>query len=81
MERSPYTYMDNVKCPMLMIQGRDDPRVVERETTDVVERLRAGGVPVDYLVFEDEGHDLIKLKNRITCYNRIASFFTQHLKA
>ena len=36
---------------------------------------------VDYLVFEDEGYDLIKLKNRITCYNRIASFFTQHLKA
>jgi dipeptidyl aminopeptidase/acylaminoacyl peptidase len=74
-------YLDQVKCSMLMIQGRNDPRVVERETADVVERLRTRGVPVDYLVFEDEGHDVIKLKNRVTCYNRITSFFTQHLKA
>jgi dipeptidyl aminopeptidase/acylaminoacyl peptidase len=80
LERSPFTYIDNVKCPMLMIQGRNDPRVVERETADVVERLRSRGVPVDYLVFEDEGHDVIKFKNRVTCYNRIVSFFTQHLK-
>jgi esterase/lipase len=80
LERSPYTYIDQVKCPMLMIQGRNDPRVVERETADVVERLRSRGVPVDYLVFEDEGHDVIKLKNRITCYSKITSFFTQHLK-
>jgi len=61
-----------------MIQGRNDPRVVERETADVVERLRSRGV--DYLVFEDEGHDVIKLNNRITCYSKITSFFTQHLK-
>jgi acetyl esterase/lipase len=81
LERSPFTYIDNVKCPMLMIQGRNDPRVVERETADVVERLRSRGVPVDYLVFEDEGHDVIKFKNRVTCYNRIMSFFTQHLKS
>jgi dipeptidyl aminopeptidase/acylaminoacyl peptidase len=80
LERSPYTYIDQVKCPMLMIQGRNDPRVVERETADVVERLRSRAVPVDYLVFEDEGHDVIKLKNRITCYSKITSFFTQHLK-
>jgi esterase/lipase len=80
MERSPYTYIDQVKCSMLMIQGRNDPRVVERETADVVERLRTHGVPVDYLVFEDEGHDVIKLKNRVTCYSRIADFFTHHLK-
>jgi esterase/lipase len=80
LERSPYTYIDEVKCPMLMVQGRNDPRVVERETADVVERLRSRGVPVDYLVFEDEGHDVIKLNNRITCYSKITSFFTQHLK-
>ena len=81
LERSPYTYIDQVKCPMLMIQGRNDPRVVERETADVVERLRSRGVPVDYLMFEDEGHDVIKLKNRVTCYSKITSFFTKHLKA
>lgn len=81
LERSPYTYIDQVKCPMLMIQGHNDPRVVERETTDVVERLRSRAVPVDYLVFEDEGHDVIKLKNRVTCYSTITNFFAQHLKS
>jgi dipeptidyl aminopeptidase/acylaminoacyl peptidase len=80
LERSPFTYIDRVKCPMLMIQGRNDPRVVERETADVVERLRSRGVPVDFLVFEDEGHDVIKLKNRVTCYSKITSFFTHNLK-
>jgi fermentation-respiration switch protein FrsA (DUF1100 family) len=81
LERSPFTYIENVRCPMLMIQGRNDPRVIERETADVVERLRSRGLPVDYLVFEDEGHDVIKFKNRVTCYTRIADFFTRHLKA
>jgi dipeptidyl aminopeptidase/acylaminoacyl peptidase len=80
-ERSPSTYMDDVKCPMLMIQGRNDPRVVEIETADVVRRLRSRGVPVEYLVFEDEGHDVIKFKNRVACYSRITSFFLEHLKA
>jgi len=79
-ERSPSTHMDNVSCPMLMIQGRNDPRVVERETYDVVERLRSRGIHVDYLVFEDEGHDVIKFKNRVTCYNRITNFFAENLK-
>ncbi len=72
--------MDNVTCAMLMIQGRNDPRVVERETSDVVERLRSRGVPVEYLVFEDEGHDVIKFTNRVTCYNKITNFFMEHLK-
>jgi dipeptidyl aminopeptidase/acylaminoacyl peptidase len=80
LERSPYTYIDNVKCAMLMIQGHNDPRVVEKETSDVVERLRSRGVPVDYLVFEDEGHDVLKFKNRVTCYNKITSFFAEKLK-
>lgn len=80
LERSPSTYMDNVKCAMLMIQGRNDPRVVEKETSDVVERLRSREVPVEYLVFEDEGHDVTKFKNRVTCYNKITSFFMEHLK-
>jgi esterase/lipase len=79
-ERSPSTYIDNVKCAMMMIQGRNDPRVVERETSDVVEKLRLRGVPVKYLVFEDEGHDVIKFKNRVTCYNKITSFYLEHLK-
>ena len=79
-ERSPVTYIDQVKCPMLIIQGRNDPRVVEKESSDLVDRLRSRTIPVDFLVFEDEGHDVLKFKNRITCYSRITKFFTDHLK-
>jgi dipeptidyl aminopeptidase/acylaminoacyl peptidase len=79
-ERSPVTYMDNVKCPMLIIQGRNDPRVVEKESSDLVERLRSRGIPADFLVFEDEGHDVLKFKNRVTCYSKITKFFTEQLK-
>ena len=79
-ERSPSTYIDRVKCAMMMVQGRNDPRVIERESADVVKRLRTRGVPVEYLVFEDEGHDVIKFKNRIACYRKITEFFTAYLK-
>ncbi len=79
LERSPKTYFEKVSCPMLIIQGRNDPRVVERESGDVVESLRKRGVEVEYLVFEDEGHDVIKFKNKVTCYTRITDFFQKHL--
>jgi pimeloyl-ACP methyl ester carboxylesterase len=79
-ERSPVTYMDDVKCPMLIIQGRNDPRVVEKESSDLVARLRSRGLPVDFLVFEDEGHDVLKFKNRVTCYTKITRFFMEQLK-
>ena len=78
-ERSPRTYIGDVACPLLVIQGQNDPRVVERESRDLVEELRGLGQDVDYLVFEDEGHDVLKLGNRVRCYDRIVGFFSQHL--
>ena len=78
-ERSPKTHIADISCPLLVIQGQNDPRVVERESRDVVEELRALGREVDYLVFEDEGHDVLKLANRVRCYDTIVSFFSQHL--
>jgi pimeloyl-ACP methyl ester carboxylesterase len=79
LERSPRTYMQQIRCPLLVIQGKNDPRVIERESRDVVEQLMASGKQVDYLVFEDEGHDVLKYANRVTCYTAIAEFFTRHL--
>lgn len=78
-ERSPQTYMGDLGCPLLVVQGKNDPRVVERESRDVVESLQAKGKEVEYLVFEDEGHDVLKFKNRVTCYNAIADFFASRL--
>ncbi|HEY7126666.1 MAG TPA: prolyl oligopeptidase family serine peptidase [Ktedonobacterales bacterium] len=78
-ERSPRTYMNQITCPMLVIQGKNDPRVVERESRDVVEQLQAAGKQADILVFEDEGHDVLKYANRVTCYTTITEFFKKHL--
>ena len=78
-ERSPKTYMKNIRCPMLIIQGRNDPRVIEEESRDVVKDLQARGVEVEFLVFKDEGHDVIKFKNKVLCYTKIVDFFKKHL--
>jgi dipeptidyl aminopeptidase/acylaminoacyl peptidase len=78
-DRSPKTHIESIACPLLVIQGQNDPRVVERESRDVVEQLRGIGREVEYLVFEDEGHDVLKLGNRVRCYDTIVGFFSQHL--
>jgi dipeptidyl aminopeptidase/acylaminoacyl peptidase len=78
-ERSPKTTIAGLTAPLLVIQGQNDPRVVERESHDLVEALRAQGKDVDYLVFSDEGHDVLKLPNRVRCYDAIVGFFSEHL--
>ena len=71
--------MQQIRCPLLVIQGKNDPRVIERESRDVVEQLQAAGKQVDYLVFEDEGHDVLKYANRVTCNTPITEFFKGYL--
>ena len=78
-ERSPHSHITGIQCPLLVIQGQNDPRVIERESRDVVEQLRAADKEVDYLVFADEGHDVLKYENRVTCYNAITDVFRKHL--
>jgi pimeloyl-ACP methyl ester carboxylesterase len=78
-ERSPKSYLENLACPMLVIQGRNDPRVVAAESEDLVNSLRAKGKDMELLIFEDEGHDVLKYDNRVTCYNAITDFFAKHL--
>lgn len=78
-ERSPRHYVDDIACPLLVVQGQNDPRVIERESRDVVEHLRARGKDVEYLMFSDEGHDVLKYENRVICYQTITDFFRKHL--
>jgi dipeptidyl aminopeptidase/acylaminoacyl peptidase len=78
-ERSPKTTIGDISSPLLVIQGQNDPRVVEAESRDLVDGLREMGKDVDYLVFEDEGHDVLKLGNRVRCYDAIVGFFSEHL--
>jgi len=66
---------------MLVVQGTNDPRVPKEESDQVVERLRARGVPVEYMVFEDEGHGFTKRANQDEAHTRIIAFLTEQLTA
>jgi len=79
-ERSPKTYLDNLTCPMLVIQGRNDPRVVAKESEELVADLKKKGKEIELLIFENEGHDVLKYENRVVCYNSITNFFAKYLK-
>ncbi|MCP4416670.1 MAG: S9 family peptidase [Chloroflexi bacterium] len=79
-ERSPRTYIHDISCPMLVAQGKNDPRVIEQESRELVEELRGMGKDVEYLMFEDEGHDVLKYENRVTVYNTMTDFFKKHLR-
>jgi dipeptidyl aminopeptidase/acylaminoacyl peptidase len=80
MARSPIKYVDNVRAPLLVIQGANDPRVVKPESDQMVERLRARGAEVEYMVFEDEGHGFTKTANALTAFKATAEWFEKHLK-
>lgn len=79
-ERSPKTYIEHIEFPMLVIQGRNDPRVVAEESEDLVQHLQNIGKDVEILLFENEGHGVEKYENKVTCYNRITDFFKETLK-
>ena len=79
-ERSPATRLPQLACPLFFIQGQNDPRVREAESRDLVEALREQGKDVEYLVFENEGHDVIKFENKVRCYSEIVRFFSDHLR-
>lgn len=79
-ERSPLTYIDNIKAPLLVIQGANDPRVVKSESDQIVDALRSKGVEVEYIVFDDEGHGFSKRRNMIKAFKSAAEFLIKHLK-
>jgi prolyl oligopeptidase len=71
---------DRVKNPVLVVQGKNDPRVLKIESDEMVAAIRAGGTFVDYLVFDDEGHGFSKKPNRISASNKYLSFLDKYLK-
>lgn len=79
MARSPITHVEGVRAPLLVLQGANDPRVVKPEADQMVETLRALGREVEYVVFEDEGHDFGKRRNQLRAYRVIAAFLFKHL--
>ncbi|QCR31270.1 S9 family peptidase [Lysinibacillus sp. SGAir0095] len=77
---SPITYLDGMTKPMLVIQGANDPRVVQKESDQIVAALKEKGREVEYIVLEDEGHGFSKKQNEILVYGKIIEFFNENIK-
>ena len=76
---SPIHKAGEIKAPLMVIHGKNDPRVPVGEAEQIAEKVRENGGTVEYLLYEDEGHGLAKLKNRLDAYPRIATFLDEHL--
>jgi dipeptidyl aminopeptidase/acylaminoacyl peptidase len=78
-ERSPITYVDQVRVPMLVIQGAKDPRVVKAESDQMVERIRKNGGDVRYYVDEQEGHGATRRENSVKWMKMVAEYIEEYL--
>ena len=76
---SPLFHTEGVRVPLLVIQGANDPRVLQVESDELVANVRANGVSVDYLVLEDEGHGFSKRANRISVSEAFLTFLQKNL--
>ncbi|PSL00549.1 dipeptidyl aminopeptidase/acylaminoacyl peptidase [Murinocardiopsis flavida] len=77
--RSPISRIDDIRTPLLVVQGANDVRVVQAESDQIVGSLRDRGVEVEYTVFPDEGHDFVNPENQIALYSSVARFLAAHL--
>ncbi|MCK6603205.1 MAG: S9 family peptidase [Bacteroidetes bacterium] len=78
---SPLFHAQNIRKPLMVLQGANDPRVLRIESDEIVAAAKKNGVPVDYIVFDDEGHGFIKKENQEKGYEAILTFLDKHLKA
>ncbi|MDX1690773.1 MAG: S9 family peptidase [Acidimicrobiia bacterium] len=76
---SPINHVEEIVAPLLVIHGANDPRVPLGEARQIHDRLRDLGRPVELLVFDDEGHGIVKLANRRIAYGRVVDFLGEHL--
>lgn len=76
---SPLFHADRIRRPLMVLQGANDPRVLKVESDEIVEAVKANGVPVEYVLFEDEGHGFTSKENRQEAWTRILGFLDQHL--
>ena len=77
---SPLFHTQNVTKPLIVLQGAQDPRVLQVESDEIVAGVRSNGVPVEYVLFEDEGHGFVKKENQIEAYGKILEFLDVYLK-
>ncbi len=77
---SPLFHADQIVKPFMVLQGANDPRVLQAESDEIVEAARNNGVEVEYVLFDDEGHGFAKKENQMVAYKKIHVFLDKQLK-
>jgi dipeptidyl aminopeptidase/acylaminoacyl peptidase len=73
-ERSPLSFVDRIKKPLLIGQGANDPRVKQAESDQIVKAMKAKNIPVTYVLYSDEGHGFARPENRMS-FNAVTETF------
>jgi dipeptidyl aminopeptidase/acylaminoacyl peptidase len=76
---SPVFHADKIRRPLFVLQGAKDPKIPKDETDKLVQTVKTNGVPIEYLVFDDEGHSIEKRENYLDAWDRILRFLQAHL--
>lgn len=77
---SPVAAVDGIRGPLMIIHGRNDPRVPVSEAIQTMDYIKGRGVDVQMLIYEDEGHGVNKLKNKLDCYPKMLEFIKKHMQ-
>lgn len=77
---SPLFHAEQIQNPVMVLQGANDPRVFQVESDEIVEAMKTNNVPVEYVVFPDEGHGFVKKENQIESNTKILKFLDTYLK-
>jgi len=77
---SPLFHSDKVRNPVLVLQGANDPRVLQVESDEIVAAIKKNNVPVEYIIFPDEGHGFIKKENEIKGTEQVLTFLDKYLR-
>lgn len=77
---SPLFHAKNIKNPIMVLQGANDPRVLQIESDEMVKAARDSGTYVEYVLFEDAGHGFAKKQQQIEGYSKILNFVDNKLK-
>jgi dipeptidyl aminopeptidase/acylaminoacyl peptidase len=77
---SPLFHAGNIVRPFIVLQGANDPRVLQAESDEIVKAAQKNGIDVEYVLFSDEGHGFNKKENQLVANKRILAFLDKHLK-
>jgi dipeptidyl aminopeptidase/acylaminoacyl peptidase len=78
-DRSPIFFVDQIKAPLFLLAGRNDPRCPEEESRQVIDAIKKRGGIVEFKVYENEGHGFARVENQIDAYQRVSGFLKAHV--